>query len=187
MKKTFRRYTRCQVSHRGTVAVMAFVVSGCAITRVQPISGRSLVELDDAAAAAWESRDADRAMDFWAESAVMYVPDHPALHGRAAIRELLERSHSAPRVDHPQSAPRIDRRPSEPRIDLAWTPTCAGVDEHSSMAYTLGDGQISIVDGSDVPRTRHARYVAIWRKEGDRWRCAVKSWTPTPPSGTERP
>ncbi len=157
-------------SRTGRFAAVIVVLSlfgGCASARVGPMTGRALVELDEAWAAAAASRNIDASMDFWAESAVVYLPDLPPVYGKTAIREI------------------IDRRPPGVVYEVSWTPSCAGVDEHSSMAYTLGEGHVSVVDESGVTHTRHARYVAIWQRQDDRWRCAVKSWTPMPSTSTE--
>ena len=149
------------------VILTLLLFCGCASKRVGPMTGRLLVELDEVWATAAASGNTDAVMDFWTESAVMFVPDLPAFYGKQAIREI------------------IDRRPPGLVYEVSWTPSCAGVDERGSMAYTLGEGQVSSVDESGVLRKHYARYVAIWRQDGDRWRCAVKSWTPMPSNSME--
>lgn len=167
-----RRYQPLLESRRkrlGAAVVILALSSGCASTRVTSMTGRALVELDEAWAAAAASGKMDASMDFWTESAVVFLPNLPPVYGKTAIREI------------------VDRRPPGLVYEVSWTPSCAGIDERGSMAYTLGEGQLSIVDESGVPRTRHARYVAIWQRGDDRWRCAVKSWTPMPSDAPGKP
>jgi len=126
------------------------------------MTGRGLVELDESWATVAATNDLAAVMEFWTDDAVMYVPDLPPLHGKSAIREYLESR----------------RAKSGKRI--SWTPCCAGLDEHGSMAYTLGTGAIPVVNESGADRDHNGRYVAIWRRDDGRWRCAVKCWTPSP-------
>lgn len=145
----------------GVVLALAFF-AGCAAKRMDAMTGRALVELDEAWAADAAANDVEAVMDFWTDDAVMYVPDLPPLYGKKAIREHIE----SPR-------PRSDYRTS-------WTPCCAGLDEHGSLGYTLGTGVMPLVDEAGTVRDRNARFVAIWRRDDGRWRCAVKCWTPSP-------
>jgi len=92
----------------------------------------------------------------------LYAPDTPQLHGKNAIREFME------------------SRRAKPGDRISWVPCCAGLDECASMGYTLGQGRVTLADESGAPRDRNGRYVAIWRRDGERWRCAVKCWTPSP-------
>lgn len=147
-------------------ASFAALLAGCISTRRGATTGRDLVGLDEQWAAAAEKGDIEKIMGYWTEDAVLYAPNLPPLYGTKAIREMIE------------------GRRTNPAYRIAWTPSCAGVDEHGAMAYTLGRGTVSLVDDSGTLRELRGRYVAIWRKDGGRWRCAVKSWTPTSP---ERP
>jgi ketosteroid isomerase-like protein len=144
------------------VLALWFTMAGCASRRGDSITGLSLIELDEAWAAAAAAGDVEAVMGYWAENAVMYAPDLPPLHGREAIGELIR------------------NRRSRPGYKISWTPCCAGIEKDGSMAYTLGEGKVTLVDDSGVPREFGGRYVAIWREEADRWRCAVKCWTPAP-------
>lgn len=167
-----RRYQPLLESRRkrlGAAVVLLALSSGCASTRVTSMTGRALVELDEAWAAAAASGKMDASMDFWTESAVVFLPNLPPAHGKTAIREI------------------VDRRPPGLVHEMSWTPSCAGIDERGSMAYTLGEGHVSVTDGAGATHKLHARYVAIWRKEADRWRCAVKSWTPMPSDSPGKP
>ena len=152
-----------------TMLLASLLATGCISNRARPMTGRGLVELDESWAAAAASDDLDAIMDFWTESAVMYAPNVPPLYGKKAIRELLE------------------HRRSQPDYRITWVPGCAGIDERGSMAYTLGEGTVTLPDESGVAREFGGRYVAIWRNDGDRWRCAVKCWTPAPRTGAKVP
>ncbi len=151
------------------VLLAALMSAGCASNRVRSISGRELVELDERWATAAASNDLDAIMDFWDENAVLYAPDLPPLYGKLAIREFLERRRMRP--DH----------------RIRWVPTCAGADEVGSMAYTLGELTVTQPDDTGTATTLTGRYVSIWRRDGDRWRCAVKCWTPSPRDDANKP
>jgi ketosteroid isomerase-like protein len=124
------------------------------------MTGRALVELDEAWAAT-ATRDLDAVMDSWTDDAVMYLPELPPLYGKKAIREFIET----------QSA-----RSGEAK---SWKPCCAGIDERGAMAYTLGEGTIPQAGKPSAGPAREGRYVAIWRRDDGRWRCAFKCWTPS--------
>ncbi len=131
-------------------------VAGCAGKRM---TGRGLVELDDAWAARAAASDVDGVMEYWTDDATMYLPDSPPLQGKGAIRGYFESGGGKAR---------------------SWAPCCAGIDDGGSMGYTLGQGSVSAAAGSGAPGERNGRYVAIWRNDDGRWRCAVKCWTPAP-------
>lgn len=147
----------------GLVMCVALISVGCAAKRGDMMTGRGLVELDEAWAVAARDGDVDEIMDFWTESAVLYAPNLPALYGKQAIRDLIE------------------KRRTDPAHRITWTPSCAGIEPGGSMAYTLGEGTVTLADDAGVPREQFGRYVAVWRREPDRWRCAVKCWTPSVP------
>lgn len=157
-----KRRKGCAIVLAGVVVAVASF-AGCAAKRTGVMTGRALVEFDESwAAASSAANDVEVVMEFWTDDAVMYVPDLPPLHGKKAIRELLE------------------SRRAQAGYRTSWTQCCAGLDERGSMGYTLGTGAVSLADASGTPRERSGRYVAIWRRDDGRWRCAVKCWTPSP-------
>jgi len=133
------------------------------------MTGRQLVELDETWAAAAATDDLDAVMAYWTDDAVMYPEGLPSLHGKPAIRQFLA------------------SRRSKPGYRISWMPSCAGVDERGSMAYTLGEAAATIVDDAGSTRDLNGRYVAIWRRESGQWRCAVKCWNSSPREGTTVP
>lgn len=145
-----------------SLALACLTFMGCASTRAPKMTGRSLVEYDESWARAAASNDLDEFMDFWTEHAVLYLPNAPPFHGKAAIREMIERSRTIA------------------MINVSWTPCCSGIDANGTMAYTLGEGKSIYPSESGTAHEYTGRYVAIWQRESDRWRCAVMSWTPSP-------
>ena len=141
---------KCRVT--GVVA-LCLLAAGCASKRGGLMTGRALVEVDDAFAQA-DAKNSDAAADFWTEDAAIYLPDVAPVYGKKAVVETW-----------------ASRR-------AAWTPCCAGVDEGGSIGYTLGEGPVP--GGNESTPPRKGRYVAIWRKDEGRWRCALQCWTPAP-------
>jgi ketosteroid isomerase-like protein len=150
---------RFRLAVLGAIGAIVATSAGCAAKRTGPMTGRELVEIDDAWAKATADNQLDAAMDYWTEDAVCYLPFVPPLYGKDAIREF------------------IDARPNEPGPRIQWSPGCAGIDEGGSMGYTLGEGKMSLGDDAGI-RNVAGRYVAIWRRDGNHWRCAVKCWVP---------
>jgi ketosteroid isomerase-like protein len=126
------------------------------------MTGRELVELDEAWAATAVRGDVDAIMAFWTEDAVLYPEGQPPLYGKRAIREFIERRHS------------------KPGYRISWTPSCAGIEPFAGMGYTLGEGAVTLVDDAGAATELNGRYVAIWQREDDAWRCAVKCWNSSP-------
>lgn len=97
-------------------------------------------------------------MAVWTEDAVIYPAGRRPIYGKPAIRDFFE--HHGSQAGEP----------------IAWSPTCAGVDPRGTMAYTLGTMAATPVEASGARGQQPGHYVAIWRREDGRWRCAVKCW-----------
>jgi ketosteroid isomerase-like protein len=164
-----QKLIRNQTTFSSAILLIAATSTGCTSRIISPISGRQLVELDESWAAAAATDNLDVIMDYWTDDAVLYPEGQLPRYGKLAIREF------------------IARRRSRPGHRISWTPTCAGVDEHGGMAYTLGEGSATIVDESGEPCELTGRYVAIWRWDNGRWRCAVKCWNSSPREATFGP
>lgn len=141
------------------IAVVVATAAGCASNRAAPMTGRGLVELDEAWAKSAATGDEAAATAYLTDDAVMYLPDQPPIYGKPAVAKLLS---------------------SRPGRGMSWMPCCAGIEEQGTMAYTLGEGVLSRIGEDGAAQDRKARYVAIWRLDDGRWRCAVKCWTPAP-------
>jgi ketosteroid isomerase-like protein len=138
--------------------LLALTAAGCVVGRHAPVTGRELVELDEAWAAAAARNDVDAVMAMWTEGAVVYPAGRPPIYGKPGIRDFFEDYYS---------------QTGDP---IAWSPTCAGVDPRGTMAYTLGTMAATAGESSGAQGRQPGHYVAIWRRNDGRWRCAVKCW-----------
>ena len=71
-------------------------LGGCAPTRSQTDLQAEILRVDGEWMKAVQARDVDRAVSYWAEDAIVFPPGSPAVSGRAAIREYVEKSFQTP-------------------------------------------------------------------------------------------
>jgi ketosteroid isomerase-like protein len=117
------------------------------------------------AAAAAEGRDIDRIVSFWADDATVYPPGMPALSGKAAIREYVEKSLKMP------------------GFRIHWQSTQVALSPDGTLGYATGINQVSFNDSQGKQVTVNGKAVTVWRKEpsGD-WRCVLDIWNEDAPS-----
>lgn len=160
--RTWRENLR---KNRLLVVAMVAHFLGCASHRITSATGRELVEIDEAWAAAESACDIERFKALLAENAVFYPQGHEPLYGSKAILDYVE------------------KRWSSPGIQDTWTPSCAGINDGGTFAYTTGKYTSWDLDDVGGIRMGHGRYISVWQYVEGSWRCAAKCWNSSPPDG----
>lgn len=100
--------------------------------------------------------DVDAIVSYWADDAVVMMPDLPTYRGKAAIRTYVEESLKIP------------------GFRISWEPLEAHVSDSGDMGYVIERTRVTMPDLSGRPVTHQARAVSIWRKpEGGIWKNVV--------------
>ena len=115
------------------------------------------------AAAASEGRDLELILSYWTDDATVLPPGQPAVTGKAALREYVERS------------TRI------PGFRITWATEDVRLSPDGRLAYMLSRNEVTVDGAGGAPVTTGGRAVTIWRRGPDgEWRCAVDIWNAGP-------
>ena len=115
------------------------------------------------AALALEGRDVDRILSYWTDDAVVLPPGQPAVSGKAALREYVQRSLQIP------------------GFRISWESTDAYLSPDGHLAYLFSRNTVTLNAADGLPATTYGRAVTIWRRDAEgEWRCAVDIWNAPP-------
>ena len=95
------------------------------------------------------SGNVDSVLDYWAEDALVIMPDQPPMRGRQAIRAYLEASMKTP------------------GFRIGWEPQEARVSSSGDMGYLVERTTVSVNGPDGRPVESHFRVVTVWRKAPD--------------------
>jgi ketosteroid isomerase-like protein len=114
-------------------------------------------------AAAEATNNADSALTFLWEDAVMQPPNAPQIQGHEAIRALYG---------------------SVTFVSLTPGPATAVVSASGDLAALWGPVTV-VLQGPDGPITDHAKVVTVWQRRGGVWKVLANSWSSdTAPPGS---
>lgn len=130
----------------------------------------TLRRLDDEWSKAAGARDIEKTVSFYADDAIVLVPNSPLLKTREQIRTLWTGMFSIP------------------GFSGGWTPSKIEIARSGDLAYITGRYEIKEVDPSGRPLTDTGNYLEIWRKQPDgNWKCVVDTFTSDlPPPSADR-
>ena len=112
------------------------------------------------------SRDVEGTLSYWAEDAILFEPDVPALVGKPAIRAMVERGMK------------------DPSFTITWEPERAVISEAGDMGYLIEHNRITFADPTGKSQTIRGKGVTIWKKDANgTWKNVVDIFNRTP---TER-
>ena len=152
-----KRFIRVAV----TGALLA--VAGCAPTSQADVKAEVL-RTDAEWLKAAQSRDAERALSYWADDAIVFPPGSPAVSGKAAIRDFVAKSFSTP------------------GFSIKWKTAAVELSGSGDLAYTTATNRVTVngPDGKQVVIDGNA--VSIWRRQKDGvWKCVVDIWNDVAP------
>ena len=112
------------------------------------------------------SRDVERIVSYWADDAIMFEPDMPALVGKPAIRSMVERGMK------------------DPKFSITWEPERAVISQGGDMGYLIEHNRITFADSTGKVHTVLGKGVTIWKKDANgNWKNVVDIFNGSP---TER-
>ena len=110
-----------------TIVALCLLVAGCATVSDSAQEGEALVQLDrEWAAVATQGRDVERIVGFWADDATIFPPSAPAVQGKAAIRDYVQKSLAIP------------------GFQIHWRPASASISRDGTLGYTTGENTVTV-------------------------------------------
>ena len=150
----------------GCFALLSFAfigISSAADTKVE----QALRELDAQWCKAAQSKDVDKVVSYYAESAVMMPPNASAATTKEAIRSAWKEMLTTPGAA------------------ISWKATKVEVAKSGDLAYVSGTYEEAMTDASGKPVQDHGKYVEIFKKQADgTWKVVADIWNsdlPVPP------
>jgi ketosteroid isomerase-like protein len=143
-------------------------VIGCKVESAKSTSASSTTRGDSEAALMQTSRNwakaaatgnADSALAYWSDDAVVLEPDQPALVGKSAIRQMVVGSMK------------------DPNFSITWEPERAVISESGDMGYLIEHNRVTFTDSTKKVRTVYGKAVTIWKKDANgNWKCVVDTF-----------
>jgi uncharacterized protein (TIGR02246 family) len=131
------------------------ILAGCSSEPAKPVDTRtkdieSIRAAEVQANADWASRDLERIARFWADDATLLMPGQPVIKGKAAIKEMLQKTLA------------------DPKFAITFSPNTVEVSKSGDIGYTEGTASITMTD----PKTKKVvtesdKYVTVYRKQAD--------------------
>lgn len=129
-------------------------LGGCSSQQSDPIAEQEvLMQASRDWSRAASTGNVDAIVSYWADDAVVMMPDLPTYRGKEPIRKYVEASLKLP------------------GFRISWEPLEAHVSASGDMGYIIERTTITAPDQSGRPVTHQARAVSIWRKrDGGSWK-----------------
>jgi len=156
--------------------IAAFVlVAGVALTGMAGTARAADLKAEEASlmkrdaewsAVAYEAKDLEKILSFWADDAVVIPSGGPVADGKAAIRAFV------------QGALAI------PGFKIRWTTTKATLSPDGKFAYLQSTTETTVNGPDGKPQSMDSRATTVWRKDPDGlWRCVLDTWNEATPAG----
>jgi len=138
--------------HVFAVAIFAFALTTLSFAAIDN-NAKALAALDDEWSKAAAAGNVDAVVSYYADDAIAYPPNEPAVSGRAALKGAWA------------------KMLADPKAKLTWKTQNASIDRN--LGYTSGTYQVS--DGSSV--LEKGKYLCVWRKGADgKWKAIHDMW-----------
>jgi ketosteroid isomerase-like protein len=156
---------------KALVVLIGLVLVGCKVESAKSTTGMTTRGASEAAlmqtsrnwAKAAATRNADSALAYWSDDAVVLEPDQPALVGKSAIRQMVVGSMK------------------DPKFSITWEPERAVISETGDMGYLIEHNRVTFTDSTNKVRTVYGKAVTIWKKEPNgNWKCVVDTFNGNP-------
>lgn len=126
-------------------------------------SEAALMETSRNWAKAAATGNADSALAYWSDDAVVLEPDQPALVGKSAIRQMVVGSMK------------------DPKFSITWEPERAAISESGDIGYLIEHNRVTFTDSTHKVRTVYGKAVTIWKKDANgNWKCVVDTFNGNP-------
>src|SRR4029079_11506199 len=115
-------------------------------------------------AVAYEGKDLEKILSFWADDAVVIPSGGPGATGKAAIRAFVQGALAVP------------------GFKIRWTTTKATLSPDGKLAYLPSTTETTVNGPDGKPQTMESRATTVWRKDVDGlWRCVLDTWNEAAP------
>src|SRR6187401_2457066 len=149
-----RRITICALT---VMTMLAGLATHRGLAGEMDAKAKALAALDEEWSKASESRDAARVASYYAEDALLYPPNEPAVSGRAAAQKLWEGFFA------------------EPSLKISWKPVHAEV--AGDIGYTAGTYELSLTGPDGKTITERGKTLCVWKKQKDgTWKAIHDMW-----------
>src|SRR5687768_266953 len=139
------------------LAILILLIS-CTEKKVDTtVEGEKLMQVSREWAKTVPTKDNEKILSYWADDAVVIMPNQPPVKGKAAIREMVERDSK------------------NPGFNISWEPLEAHISDDGSMGYLIEQNKVSLNDST----TFFNRVITVWRKSKDgEWKNVADVSTP---------
>jgi len=141
-----------------SLVVISSSIAGCNQKKIDTVAeGEKLMQVSREWSQAVPTKDYEKILSYWADDAVILLPNQAPVKGKDAIRAMVE----------------ADSK--NPAFSISWEPLEANVSEDGSMGYLLEQNKVTLNDST----TFYNRVVTVWRKTTDgNWKNVVDISTP---------
>jgi ketosteroid isomerase-like protein len=141
-----------------TACCLVFLVPGC--TQTQPdtraADEAALRAADVAFSKAVEAKQLDAALAFYADDAVVLMPNTPMMTAKETIRKSFSEMLAVP------------------GLLMKWQVTKVEAARSGDFGYTIGTYEMTMNDAKGKPVTDHGKYATTWKKQADgNWKVVV--------------
>jgi ketosteroid isomerase-like protein len=156
---------------KALVVLIGLVLVGCKVESAKSTTGMTTRGASEAAlmqtsrnwAKAAATGNADSALAYWSDDAVVLEPDQPALVGKSAITQMVVGSMK------------------DPKFSITWEPERAVISDGGDLGYLIEHNRVTFSDSTNKVRTVYGKAVTIWKKEPNgTWKCVVDTWNGNP-------
>ena len=142
------------------VVTMGVLTASCSSTFDARAEQAVLLQRDAAwSAAAYEGKDAETILSYWADDAIVVPAGQPTATGKTAIRAFVT---SALKTSG---------------FKIRWTSAPPTFSHDGTLAYMQSATETTISGPNGAPLVMHSRGLTVWRKDADgQWRCVVDTW-----------
>jgi ketosteroid isomerase-like protein len=141
--------------------------STAASSTTRGASEASLMQTSRNWAKAAATGNADSALAYWSDDAVVLQPDQPTLVGKSAIRQMVVSSMK------------------EPKFSITWEPERAVISDSGDMGYLIEHNHMTFADSTGKVKAFNGKVVTIWKKDANgNWKCVVDMWSGNPTEKT---
>ena len=152
---------------RVTPLLFVLPFCGCSHSRFDPtVEGPKLLQRDaDWSKAAYEGKDVEKIISYWADDAKVIEPQESIYQGKDAIRKFVTESLKTP------------------GFKIRWTGQAPVFSPDGKMAYMSENAETTAPDPKGGLVTFQSRGITVWRLDPDgEWRCVIDISNEGPPA-----
>ena len=145
------------------LAIIAFAAAG----QVHAAGDeQTLRDLDAQWSAAAASKNVDKTVSYYSDDAMVLPPNGPTATTKDAVRKVWNDTLTAPGVS------------------ISWKVVKVEVSKSGDLACVTGTYEYTMNDASGKPVNDKGKYVEVWEKKGETWKCGVDIWNSDLPASS---